>query len=449
MSIPCSAAQSSPGHARSANTRTTSPPSTPRSAAATSARRFDPVPETPTAIRPLTVRCPPPRTGHRSTPRRTTSPTTHAGIPPGAGQGHGRRGGLRRHDDHHAQPAVERRAELRVRDPAQRAQHAHDRRHRPRRGVEARPEVLRQRPRHVARQAAAGDVGHAADLVAGRLEVRADPEQVPGVDPRRRQQHVAQGEPSQLRLHARGRGVTEGPPHEPDVRLVQRQPVLRDQRPHQRVAVGVEPGRGEAHDRVAGPRRGPVEEPVPLPHPDAEPREVELVGLHEPRVLGRLAAGERRAGLAAALGDPRDQGRDPLRVQPPDRDVVEERERLGARAGHVVGAHRDEVDADRVQAAHRRRDRRLRPHAVGGRDDHRLPVARRDRDRGPEPAQAAEDLRAPRGRHGRTHQLDRALAGRHVHAGPRVGRPRVGHRVPPAHRRSGTSPRPRPRASRA
>ena len=55
VSMPCSAAQSRPGHGRSANTSTTSPPRTPRSAAATSARRFDPVPDTPTAIRPLTA----------------------------------------------------------------------------------------------------------------------------------------------------------------------------------------------------------------------------------------------------------------------------------------------------------------------------------------------------------------------------------------------------------
>ena len=55
VSIPCSAAQSSPGHGRSAKTSTTSPPRVPRPAAATSARRLDPLPETPTAILPLTL----------------------------------------------------------------------------------------------------------------------------------------------------------------------------------------------------------------------------------------------------------------------------------------------------------------------------------------------------------------------------------------------------------
>ena len=54
VSIPCSAAQSSAGHARSAKTRTIGPPSSPRTAAAWSARRLEPVPDTPTAIRALT-----------------------------------------------------------------------------------------------------------------------------------------------------------------------------------------------------------------------------------------------------------------------------------------------------------------------------------------------------------------------------------------------------------
>ena len=82
VSIPCSAAQSSAGHARSAKTSTISPPSSPRAAAACSARRFEPAPDTPTAIRPPLTRSTPahlPRSGrHRARRRRPTSPTTAA-----------------------------------------------------------------------------------------------------------------------------------------------------------------------------------------------------------------------------------------------------------------------------------------------------------------------------------------------------------------------------------
>ena len=51
----------------------------------------------------------------------------------------------------------------------------------------------------------------------------------------------------------------------------------------------------------------------------------------------------------------------------PDRDVVEEEQRLGALADDVVDAHRDEVDADGVEAAGGLGDERLGADAVGGR----------------------------------------------------------------------------------
>ena len=92
------------------------------------------------------------------------------------------------------------------------------------------------------------------------------------------------------------------------------------------------------------------------------------------RVLGRLAADERAAGLAAARRDAADEAGDGLRVEPADGDVVEEGERLGAAADDVVGAHRDEVDADRVPAPRARsrwpsscRRRRSRTRSPGSR----------------------------------------------------------------------------------
>ena len=84
---------------------------------------------------------------------------------------------------------------------------------------------------------------------------------------------------------------------------------------------------------------------------DAAAGEVELVRLEEAGVLGRLAADERGARLAAAGGDAADELGDADRIEPADGDVVEEGQRLGAGAHDVVGAHRDEVDADRVEAA--------------------------------------------------------------------------------------------------
>ena len=55
----------------------------------------------------------------------------------------------------------------------------------------------------------------------------------------------------------------------------------------------------------------------------------------------------------AAVGDARDELLDLVGVELADRDVVEEEQRLGALAHDVVDAHRDEVDADGVEAAGR------------------------------------------------------------------------------------------------
>ena len=366
---------------------------------------------------------------YRSPPiasRRTTSPMTQAGTPRARARSTVRVAAAAGTMTTIPMPAVERRPQLVVLERADRAQEPHHGRHRPRAGVQPRTEGLRQRPWHVARQPAAGDVRHAADVVARGHQRLADRQHVPGIDPGRRQQHLAEGRElvgGLRRQQPVRRRVAQHPPEQHLVRPAQVEIVLRDERPHERVAVGVEARRGEPDDRVAGLRRRPVEQAVALGDADAEAGEIELVRLHEARVLGRLAADERTARLAAALRDARDELRDVARLEAPDRDVVEERERLGAAAHDVVRAHRDEVLADRVVPAQRPRDGRLRAHAIGRGHDHRLAEPGRDRDRGAEPAEAAQDLGAARRRDRGAHQLDRALPGIDVDAGARVRRP--------------------------
>jgi len=53
-----------------------------------------------------------------------------------------------------------------------------------------------------------------------------------------------------------------------------------------------------------------------------------------------------------------------LRVRLLHGDVVEQRDRVGADADHVVGVHAEEVDADRVVAAELLADDHLRADAV-------------------------------------------------------------------------------------
>ena len=152
-------------------------------------------------------------------------------------------------------------------------------------------------------------------------------------------------------------------------------------------------GRGQADDDVARPRRAAVDHVAALDDADAAARQVERVLGHQVGMLRGLAADEGAARVATAGRDGPDQLRDRLGDDMADRDVVDERERLRPAADHVVGAHRDEVDADRVEALERRGDGGLGPDPVGRGDEQRLAVAGRD---GEGPAEPAEAARRPR-----------------------------------------------------
>ena len=108
------------------------------------------------------------------------------------------------------------------------------------------------------------------------------------------------------------------------------------------------PRRGEPEDHVA--RRDLVAGKLlaALDRADAEAREVVVaVGVHA-RHLGGLAADQRAAGLQAPLRDRGDDAHRDIAVELAGREIVEEEQRLGALHDQVVGAHRDEVDADAV-----------------------------------------------------------------------------------------------------
>ena len=180
------------------------------------------------------------------------------------------------------------------------------------------------------------------------------------------------------------------------------------------------PDAARPDDDVAGPRRAAVDHVAAFDDADAAARQVERVLGHQVGVLRGLAADESAARVTAAGRDGPDQLRHRLRDDVADRDVVDERERLRPAADDVVRAHRDEVDADRVVALERRRDRRLGPDPVGRGDEHRLAVAGRDGEGPAEAAETAHDLRAAGRLHVRPHQLDRPVAGRDVHPGGAV-----------------------------
>ena len=266
------------------------------------------------------------------------------------------------------------------------------------RRVDSSAEAFRQRPRHVAGQAAARDVGDAVDVETLLAETGPGGKHGLGVDPRRGQEHLAEGRECMLWFGAHegaARRIAETSAQDFLVRRRQVEIVLGDEGADQRVAVGMEAARGEAEDGVSRLGRRPVDQLVTLDDPDAAAREVEGLRIHDPRVLGRLAADERTARQPAATGDRLDQLGHAFGDQPANRHVVEEEERRRAAADDVVGAHRHEVLADGVVPAKGRRDGGLGSDTVRGADEDRLAHPGRKGDGRAKATEAGEHLRPP------------------------------------------------------
>ncbi len=98
-------------------------------------------------------------------------------------------------------------------------------------------------------------------------------------------------------------------------------------------------------------------------------------------------------------------------------EIIEEEERLGALDDEIVGAHRDEIDADAVMAAGIDGELQLGADAVIGRDQQRIGKARRLQIE--EAAEAAERRVRPRPRRRlgeRSDRPDQRVAGGDVDA---------------------------------
>ena len=250
-----------------------------------------------------------------------------------------------------------------------------------------------QGPGQVADDAAARDVGTGVQAVAQR---GARGQHGGGVDHRRPQQLVGHADVGPRP----GRVVeTQAGPLEQDVA-------------GQGVAVGAQPGGGQPDDGVAGLHPLGTELGAVLDHPDREAGQVELVGGHDPGVLGRLAADQRAAGLTAALVHPGHDGGHRVRIDLAGGQVVEHEERLGTDAHQVVHAHGHQVEADRLVAAGGRATTSLVPTpSVEATSTGRV-AGHVERELAAEAADA---------RHHGAQPLDRGVAGRDVHAGRRVG----------------------------
>ena len=110
-------------------------------------------------------------------------------------------------------------------------------------------------------------------------------------------------------------------------RIVERQLRALQHAARQRVTVGVKPARGEADESVARADGAAVQQPTLVEPPDHAAGDVDHLRQVGVGHLGRFAAQQCRAHLAAGARHALDRGERGLGVEPCLRDVVEERER--------------------------------------------------------------------------------------------------------------------------
>ena len=125
--------------------------------------------------------------------------------------------------------------------------------------------------------------------------------------------------------------------------------------------------------------------------------------------FGGLAADQSAAGLTAALGNARDDGRGGVHIKLAAGEVIEEEQRFGTADQDVVDAHGDQIDAHRVMPVQRSREEQLRADTVRARDQHRVAEAVAELKQATESAQAGQDFRAPGRCHERFDSLDQRI----------------------------------------
>ena len=194
--------------------------------------------------------------------------------------------------------------------------------------IDLRRAALREDPRQILRNPAAGDVREPLHVPA--LEKRTDERQITAM--RRKQRS------SRRRAQF------------PDERVGLQAGDVEEHAPGERIPVGMQTGRRQANQDVARHDRPAVDDLRPLDRADDEARDVVFAVGVEARHLGGLAADQGAPVLPARPRDAADDLLGDVRGQPPRRQVVEEEQRLGALNENVVDAVVHEIGANRCRA---------------------------------------------------------------------------------------------------
>ena len=311
------------------------------------------------------------------------------------------------HDERHPDPAVERAEHLAVLDAARLADPADDRRHRPVPAVEPRAQPRGQDSPDVEGEPAAGDVRESLDR-----DLLHRPEHGLDVDSGGGHQALPQRHAA---VERSGEGSSR---HLEDLA-------------YEREAVRVQAARCESDDAIPGVDPRPVHDAVLLDEPEAESGEIEVLVRIDSRHLGAFSADERCAGELASPGDSLDHDLGRRQLEPAHGQIVQEQDRLRALDEHVVGAHRHQVDSDRLVARGLDGQPELGADSVRRGDEHRVAVPiHRELEERRESAHPAEHPGPIRAARDGPDPVDEPVAPVDVDAGVAItegGRARIAH----------------------
>lgn len=119
----------------------------------------------------------------------------------------------------------------------------------------------------------------------------------------------------------------------------------------QRVAVGMQAGRGQADEQVSCCNLAAVDDAVAVDRSDDGPGQVILPGGVKSRHFGGFASNQGAAVLPAGIGHPPHQGGCCGGIKHADAEVIEEEQGISPAGHDVVDAVVDQVLADRLMAS--------------------------------------------------------------------------------------------------
>ena len=191
---------------------------------------------------------------------------------------------------------------------------------------------------------------------------------------------------------------------------------------HQRIAVGMDAGGGEAQNDVAFGDIAGRQQLAAFGSAHGKACEIIVAASIHAGHFGGLAADQRTACLAATRRNAADDGRTLVGVELAGGEVVEEKQRFGTLHDEVVDAHGDEVDADRVMLVGIDGDLQLGADAViGGNQDRILETGRLQVEQAAEAADLAIGARTARRAHMRLDLFHQKISGVDIHTCIAVG----------------------------